>query len=181
VVAAAALRRWAWPAAATVAAAPVAALALHGHRPEPGVVRFEAAGLMREPAPERAREILVTAGARRWRFVRDEDGAWTERGAAGAEGWARRVDKGLRFLHASAPMRTLAPAEVEGIADREYGLDPPRYTVSVRGPAGAPFVVAFGGVNAQGLGQYARVDGRGEVFLLPRYVGGEWEAAAGLR
>jgi hypothetical protein len=61
----------------------------------------------------------------------------------------------------------------------EYGLEPPGYVVTVRGP-GTPFTVEFGAVNPQGLAQYARVAGRDEIFLLPRFVGRSWETAIGV-
>ena len=36
----------------------------------------------------------------------------------------------------------------------EFGLAPPRYTVSVESSS-QPFIIEFGGLNAQGLAQYA--------------------------
>jgi hypothetical protein len=60
----------------------------------------------------------------------------------------------------------------------EFGLAPPRYTVSVRS-SGRPFTIEFGGLNAQGLAQYARVAGEAGIVLLPRYIGQQWEAATG--
>jgi hypothetical protein len=168
-VAAPALKRYAWPAAAALAAAAIAALALSGSRPEPGLVRFEAAGVMLHIAPERVREVRVTAGGRQWQFTR-----------ARADEW-RRIEGGLRLLHVSAPQRVMARDEFAGTPAAEFGLDPPRYTVSVHTADADAFVVQFGSANAQGLAQYARISGRGELFLLPRFVGAEWEAAMGLR
>lgn len=168
-MAAPALTRSAWPAAAVLAAAVIVTLALHGGRPEPGLVRFEAAGVMLHIAPERVREVRVTAGDRRWQFTRARGGEW------------RRIEGGLRFLHASAPQRVMARDELAGTPAAEFGLDPPRYTVFVHADGADPFVVQFGAATAQGLAQYARVSGRDELFLLPRFVGAEWEAATGIR
>ena len=37
---------------------------------------------------------------------------------------------------------------------------------------------SFGGKNPQGVFQYVRVEGRGELYLLPVFVGREWELVA---
>ena len=92
-----------------------------------------------------------------------------------------RLDSGLRFLHVSAPQRVLQPQEVEGISPSEFGLEPPRYSVSVRSPAAAPFKIDFGALNPQGLAQYARVTGRDEILLLPSFVGEPWESLMSAR
>ena len=92
-----------------------------------------------------------------------------------------RLDSGLRFLHVSAPQRVMRPQEFSGTPLAEFGLDPPRYAVSVHGATAEPFTVQFGGTNPQGLAQYARVGGRDEIVLLPRFVGEQWEAATGVR
>ncbi len=181
-MAAAPLKRYAWAGAAVLAAAIIAALALHGRRPEPGLVRFEAGGVMLHIAPERVREVRVTAGDRRWTFTRVDAGGWTVAGAAVvSRDWTSRIESGLRFLHVSTPQSVLAPDEFAGTPAAEFGLDPPRYLVSVRAPGSEPFTVRFGSGNAQGLAQYARVVGRDELFLLPRFVGEPWEAVTGLR
>jgi hypothetical protein len=160
------------------AAAALIVLALHGRRPDPGLVRFEAAGLM-TLRPDDAREVRVVAGARRWRFVRAA-GRWTAADGAAAPGAAESVDLGLRFLHVSSPQRVLERDEVANRPAAEFGLAPPRYAVVVQTDAGA-FTVEFGGLNAQGLAQYARVPGREGLFLMPRFVGEPWTAATGLR
>lgn len=167
------LRRAAWPAAAAAAAGVLLALALHGQRPASELDRFSPAGVMLALAPEDVREVRVAAGDRRWRFVRDADGAWR----AAGPGDAAPVTEGLRFLHVSAPQRVLEPVELGETPLAELGLDPPRYAVSVEAAGRAPFVIHFGGPNAQGLAQYAQVPDRPGVVLLPRYVGERWEAA----
>lgn len=179
---AAPLKRYAWAGAAVFAAAVIVALALHGRRPEPGLVRFEAAGVMLHLAPERVSEVQVAAGARRWTFTRAGTGGWTVAGAAVASrDWASRIESGLRFLHVSAPQRVMTRDEVAGTPPAAFGLDPPRYVVSVRAPGTEAFTLQFGAANAQGLAQYVRVAGRDELFLLPRFVGEPWEAVTGLR
>jgi len=169
--------------ATVLAAAAIIALALDGRRPDPGLVRFEAAGVMPEIAPETVLEVVVSDGERRWRFERAGATGWSAAPEArrGGERAAAHLDGGLRFLHVSAPQRVLRADEVAGIAPSEFGLDPPRYSVLVRAPSRAPFAIEFGALNPQGLARYARVAGRGEILLLPSFVGEPWEALIGAR
>ncbi len=182
-MAAPALKRAAWVGAAAVAAGAILALALHGRRPDPGLVRFEAAGVMVQVPPERVTEVVVARGDRRWRFTRTDGRGWTA--APGTprldEDVAARIESGLRFLHVSAPQRVMAREEFPGTPLAELGLGPPRYSVSVSSSAGAPLTVEFGALNPQGLGQYARVKGRDEILLLPSFVGEPWETVTGAR
>jgi len=67
------------------------------------------------------------------------------------------IESGLRFLHASPPQRVLEPGELVGTARSEFGPEPPRFSVTVRSSAAAPFSIDFGARNAQGLAQYAHV------------------------
>ncbi|PYN94355.1 MAG: hypothetical protein DMD91_28170 [Candidatus Rokuibacteriota bacterium] len=176
------LRRLAWMGAAAVAAAAVFTLALHGSRPESGLARFEAAGVMVHIKPERVREVEVAAGDRRWRFARAATGGWTAIGSPlPSQDWASLIDTGLHFLSVSSPQRVMTREEVAGASPSEFGLAPPRYAVWVRASDAQLFVVEFGSSNAQGIGQYARVAGRPELFLLPRFVGEQWEKATGLQ
>jgi hypothetical protein len=175
VVAAPALRRLGWIGAAVVAAAVLLALALHGRRPDPAMVRFEAAGVMIQTPPAAVRRVVVSAGEHRRAFVRDGAGPWLPDGAAAGDP-GDRIERGLRFLHVSAPQRVLTREEVAAVPAAEFGLDPPRYRVAVEAAGAEPFTVEFGGLNAQGLAQYARVVGREDVVLLPRFVGEPWEA-----
>jgi hypothetical protein len=178
-VASATLRRAGWGVAAGLAGALLLALALHGRRPEPGLARFETAGVMTGIRPEEAREVTVAAGGRGWRFRRGEDGRWTAGDAPAGPDAAAAVERGLQFLHVSAPQRVLEADEVAPSA-AEFGLAPPRFVVAVRARGGAQFSIEFGALNAQGLAQYARVPGRDTLLLLPRFVGEPWQAATGL-
>jgi len=173
------VRRAAWPVAAAAAAAVLLVLALHGRRPESGLVRFEAAGVMTAISPERASDVRVSAGPRASHLRRTSDGRWTAGAGAGGGDPTETVERGLRFLHASAPQRVLEREELDPGSAAEFGLAPPRYVVAVRAPGGETFTIEFGGLNAQGLAQYARVTGRDAIVLLPRFVGEPWQALAG--
>jgi len=169
----------AWPLAAVVAAAVLMGLALHGRRPDSGLARFEAAGVMTAIPPERVSAISVGAGAQVSRLRRGADGRWTPIDGARGSDPTQAVERGLRFLHVSAPQRVLERDELTGGSAAEFGLAPPRYVVAVQGSDGETFTIEFGGLNAQGLAQYARVTGRDTVLLLPRFVGEPWSTLVG--
>lgn len=176
------LKRGAWVGAVVLAAGIIIVLALHGRRPDPGLVRFEAAGVMLRIPPDRVTDVRMSTGSRRWQFTPTNAGKWLSDGSPLApEDLTIRVDSGLRFLHASAPQRVMQPQEFSGTPLAEFGLDPPRYSVSVYWSGGQPFTVEFGSPTPQGLDQYARVLGRHEIVLLPRFIGEQWEAVAGIR
>ena len=182
-----ALRRLLWPGAAVLGAGVIIALAVYGHRPDPSLARFEAAGVMLSIQPDSVTEVVVSQGERRWRFERRDATGWAAAPGpplgegvggegVGGESVATHLDSGLRFLHVSAPQRVLQPQEVAGTPPSEFGLAPPRFSVSIRSTAAAPFDIEFGALNPQGLAQYARVMGRAEILLLPSFVGEQWEA-----
>jgi hypothetical protein len=181
VVAAAALRRLGWPLAAAAASACLAALAFHGQRPEPGLARFQAAGLMLHLLPERVSQVEVEGGGKRLVLARGPEGRWTAGGQAAAGELASRVETGLKLLHVSGPERSMAPGELRGIPRAEFGLAPPALTVTARSGSGPAFTVHFGATNPLGLARYARVEGTEEIVLLPGFVAEAWEQVAGLR
>lgn len=177
-----ALRRVIWGGAAMLAAGAIIALAFHGRRPDTSLVGFQASGVMREIPPASVTEVTLSQGERSWRFERTSSTAWAAvPGAPPGESGAPRVDSGLRLLHASAPQRVLQPDEVASTSRAEFGLDPPRYSITVRAPAAAPFTIEFGAPSPHGPTQYARVTGRAEILLLPRFVGEQWEAVMATR
>jgi hypothetical protein len=177
VVAASALRRVGWALAVALATAVLITLALVGARPDSGLVRFRPAGVMLGISPDEPTAVRVSTKAVAWRFTRGADGAWSGAGTSAAA----RVTEGLRLLHGAAPHRMIMLEELGDTELAEFGLDPPRYVVSVEVPGRTPFSVRFGGSNAQGLAQYVQIEGRDEIVLLPRYVGEAWEAAVGMR
>jgi hypothetical protein len=125
--------------------------------------------------PEGVSEVVVSRGERHWRFRRTEGHGWAAAGMPSlGEGTVARLESGLRFLHVSPPQRVMAREEIRGTPLAELGLDPPRFSVSVRTGAAEPITVEFGALNPQGLAQYARVNGRDEILLLPSFVGEPW-------
>lgn len=175
-----ALKRALWVGAAVLATGVIIALAAHGRRPDPGLVRFEAAGVMIELPPELVTQVVVSRGEHQWRFTRTNSRGWASAPDALplGEDMAARLERGLRFLHVSAPQRVMARGELIGIPPAEFGLDPPQYSVSVQSSGRERFTVEFGALNPQGLAHYARVKGRDEILLLSSFVGEQWEAVA---
>jgi len=143
-----------------------------------GYARFEASGLMRE-ALERIDRVELAREGHRWVFARDAAGGWVaadgER-APIAPDLAAHLEAAIRFLRVSAPIRVMHPEEYRGALPEEFGLEPPRYTVAVFSRGAAAFSAAFGNLNPMQTAQYVRVEGRGELYLMPRHVGREWEA-----
>src|SRR5262249_7511698 len=141
-----------------------------------GLVRFEPGGVMVHLHVEDVIEIQVRAGDYSQSFARTPTGIWSSAGAPLPEGLVQRLERGLRFLHVSAPQRVISPAEYIDTPLAEFGLASPRYVVVARTSTSRPFVIEFGDVPPQGLAQYARLGGSADLLLLPRFVGEPWEA-----
>jgi hypothetical protein len=173
------IRRTALPLAAAVALAFLVGLALHGERPEPGLARFRAAGLLTAFAPADAREIEVTKAGEIWRFRRDGNG-WraVEMPRPVPAGAADRIETALRLLRDSGPLRVLSADEARA-APADYALGPEALRVVVRGPDAALFAIRFGATNPLGSARYVRVEGIDGVPMLPAYVAETWEQAIG--
>ena len=142
-------------------------------RPMQSLVAFEAAGLMRE-APDQIDRVDLEASGQRWTFARREDG-WRlttspEKLVAGTASH--------QFMHVAAPARVMSRDEYQPGALAEYGLDPPRYALSLQRRGQTVLAARFGARNPQNVLQYVRVAGRDELYLLPVFVGREWELVA---
>jgi Domain of unknown function (DUF4340) len=179
VVAPARLRSWGWPVAAIIAAGFIGLLAFYGDRPEPGLARFIPAGLLADWPVQQVMSVDVATGAQNRSFRRYPGGGW--RSAAAGEpataDLAQRIETGLTLLHNSAPQRTdLSSAQLE-----EFGLEPPRLTVTARMTGRTDVTIEFGGANPLGLERYARVVGRNEIMLMPAFVADAWEKVAEAR
>jgi len=147
-------------------------------RPMSNLVRFEASGLMRETPDVIDRVELTTAG-RRLIFTRRERGRWTL-GSAGelSAGAASHLEMSLEFMHVAAPVRVMSREEYQAEWLGQYGLDPPRYTLALHRGGRPVLATSFGERNPQQVLQYVRVEGRAELYLLPDFVGREWERVA---
>lgn len=171
------MSRVAWAAAAFAAIAFLAALAFTGGRGGPGLAPFTPIGLLVIPAAD-IREVEVATSAAQWRFAR-KDGIWRVTQGDAPPGFEARLEAALTLLRNSGPERTLSDSEVSSVDAGQFGLDPPRVRVAVRGSEANAFAISFGATNLLGISHYARVDGRREIALLPGFVAGAWEQVGG--
>jgi hypothetical protein len=173
------VRGWGWPVAAAVSAGFIGLLAFEGERPEPGLARFAPAGLLADWPVEQVTSVDVSAGAYRRSFRRNPGGGWRP-DTADADTTADltgQIEEGLKLLHNSGPERTdLANEQLA-----EFGLEPPRLTVTARMTGGAGITIEFGGANPLGLERYARIAGRTEILLMPAFVADAWDPVAEAR
>lgn len=171
-------RRLALAAAALLAVAFLFAMAMSGRtRTMQNLVAFEAGGLMGE-TPDRVDRVELTADGRRSTFFRTSSGGWRMGAGPGAQdlaaGVATHLETSVKFMHVTAPVRTLSRDEYQA-ALGEYGLDPPRYTVALHAGGKPVLAASFGANNPQALFQYVQVEGRAVLYLVPVFVGREWE------
>lgn len=140
-------------------------------------VQFEAKGVMRvEPA--RVVRVELTRGTDRAVLVRDGAG-WLREGAGPlAAPLAEKLSLAVQYMHTSAPVRVLEPAELGGNSVREFGLDRPAVSIALHGESGPLLRARFGGRTPDDMLQYVTIEGRDGVVLLSRFVGAEWSAIA---
>ncbi|HZP87097.1 MAG TPA: hypothetical protein VFB54_09790 [Burkholderiales bacterium] len=81
-------------------------------------------------------------------------------------------------MDTSGPVRILEPEHSQGEDDAQFGLDQSRLSVVLFAGDRPVLGAHFGARNPDGMLQYMRVDGQRELFLMSRFVGEEWEAAA---
>ena len=140
-------------------------------------VRFEAKGVMQLP-PEQVNKVAIRAGDRAGVFIRTADGWSSEDGKPLDAAIAKRLSMAVQFMNTSGPVRVLEPTEFKGTDAKQLGLDEPRISI-VLFEGDRPVLGAhFGARNPDGMLEYVLVEGRQQVFLLSRFVGEEWDAAA---
>jgi hypothetical protein len=136
----------------------------------------EAAGIL-SVAPERVSRVEFSRGERRAVFTRNSRGEWLLDDALTEPAVAGHVDTAIRLLTIAAPRRVLAAGEYSPDQLAEYGLDPPRSALAIAEAGGNTTRLGFGVATPAQNAQYVRIDGRPELYLLPRDVGEEWQLA----
>jgi hypothetical protein len=124
--------------------------------------------------------VEITHGRDRIAARRAEGGSWALDGPVPAAAPAELVshlETALRFMHVSAPARTLEAGDYKPEQLADFGLDPPAYVVSLRISGSEAVVADFGSLNVAQTSQYVRLLGQSRLFLLPRHVGAEWQLA----
>jgi hypothetical protein len=158
-------------AGGALATALLVALAVTGSAPKLASFEpFVPAGVMAHE-PEEITRIELRADGQTLTFARTGDG-WRGGDAALSAAAAEHLAKALRFLHVSKPVATL---EGEGLDSAAMGLDPPRAEIAVFAGDERTLTIAFGGLNPSRTDQYARLEGRGGILLMPLHVGREWQ------
>jgi hypothetical protein len=167
-------------AASVLMVALIVALALTGRSPGLPELHFEAHGIVPAP-PSAIAAAEIRTGRERIGFRRIQADAWSfdqsNAFAVPAE-LTSHLEMALHFMHVSEPTRSLDPGEYKGTSFADFGLDPPAYLVSLRQAAGAVIVADFGTLNPASTSQYVRLIGQPTLYLMPRYVGTEWELTA---
>jgi hypothetical protein len=163
-------------AAALLAVAFLVVMALSGHvRETRWLVRFKPGGVMPETTDRIDRVELRTDG-RRWVFSRTSGGWRAEPdGQPVPPSLASHLDDSIKFMHVAAPIRVMERAEWAAQGLREFGLDPPGYTATLYHGGRVALGAEFGSPNPQKVLQYMKLAGRDEVYLMPRFIGEEWE------
>jgi hypothetical protein len=161
---------------AALAVSFLGAMALSGQIRESGqFVRFVAAGVLTQ-TPAEVDRVELSTGAQQWTFTRAAGGWQIEPGAATVRPpLATRLDESLKFLHASAPIRVMQRDEWPPHGLREFGLEPPAYSVALFQSGRRLLAVGFGSPNPQKVLQYMRIEGEDRVYVMSRSVGQEWE------
>jgi hypothetical protein len=173
------LTRLSMPLLAALALAYLIAMVLTGAQPKQRqAVTFEAKGVLRLE-PEGVNKLMLGRGGRQIELVRGADGGWAlTRAQKVAPAAATRLDTALKMLHRSAPAREMAAEDLAGVDTRPFGLEDPTIVVALSGPAGHALTVRFGARNPDGFLQYMRIEGDPRVYLMSRFIGAEWLAAA---
>jgi hypothetical protein len=174
------MRVWGWWGTAALAAVFIGVLAFHGERPEPGLGRFEPAGLLVDWPVDDISVLELSAGAEHRSFHRVEGGWRLDEGEPAAD-LEQRIAIGLKLLRNSAPERIFSADEIGEHTLVDFGLEPPRLTLEARTAEGRSVTIRFGGANPLGLARYTRIEGRPEVILLPGFVAGAWERVMATR
>lgn len=171
--------RLALPLAAMLALGYLAAMVAIGAMPvQRQLVRFEAKGVLTLP-PEAVRRVRLEADGRGVEVVRTGDNAWARAGGGALPaGAAAQLDTAVKVMHRSGPVRVIEAAELAGVDTRPFGLDEPGLVIAVLADRPEPVLTArFGALNPEGFLHYMRIDGDPRVYLMSRFVSGEWRTA----
>jgi len=139
--------------------------------------RFEAKGVLKLP-PDGITRVELSRGTQRVTLLRTGETQWATPDGVNIGAAGRRVSTAVQIMHNSGPVREIEAAELAGSDPAPFGLDPPRLSVKLYGGDGEPvFTARFGEFNPEGYLQYMRIDGNPRLYLMSRFVGGEWSEA----
>jgi hypothetical protein len=163
--------------AAALMIALIGAISLTGEWPTSGwLIHPAAQGILDIPSGQVTRVEVGAAEHDVTGFEHRASGGWRVNGEDVEPAIAQHIDNALRMLKVSKPTRTLKPDEYNATDVATFGLDPARMVVRVFA-SDSKDAVAFGEATPAQNAQYVRVIGRPNVYLLPYYVGVEWQVA----
>jgi hypothetical protein len=152
----------------------IGAIALTGHWPvDQPRTHLETGGILSIPV-ERAARVEIVAGGRHMSLRSQSGGGWLVNDAPASAAVAEHIAVALRILAVSAPRRVLAAGDYSAGRLAAFGLDPPRFEVTVAEAGGSAAQIGFGDATPAENAHYVRIAGRPELYLLPRIVGEEW-------
>ncbi|MDD1521304.1 hypothetical protein DAA51_20385 [Bradyrhizobium sp. WBAH10] len=163
------------PVLAALALLYLAAMVVSGAMPvQRQLVRFEAKGLLKR-VPEEVKRVELSRGTRRVTLLRAGETEWVTPDGVNIGAAGLQVSKAVQIMHNSGPVREIEAAGLVGSDPAPFGLDPPRLSVKLYGRDGDLVLAAsFGEFNPEGYLQYMRIDGNPRLYLMSRFVGGEW-------
>jgi hypothetical protein len=88
---------------------------------------------------------------------------------------ASEIEMSIRFMHVAAPIRVMSRDEWREQPLEEFGLQPPQYVVSLHQGNRRILAGQFGALSPQQIAQYVHVEGRDQLYIMPRFVGRQWE------
>jgi Domain of unknown function (DUF4340) len=170
--------RFAGVAGAIAMIALIGAISLTGRWPGGAIVlpAPDVRGILAVP-PDQVARVQVSAGEKGLVFLRGSEGRWLVNGVETEKAVSEHVDTALRMLNVSSPPRVLKPGDYSALQVADFGLDPPHLLLFVVAKNGKTSSVTFGEPTPAQNAQYVRVVGQPDLYLMPRYVGVEWELA----
>lgn len=172
-------KTWWWRIAAVTATTYLVAMYLTGALPRSRqLIVFDAHGVL-EVEPTAVQRVKLSVEDHDFGFKRD-GASWVREhdGVRLPSKQATSLERAVKFMHTSAPVRSFIKSELQEAGISQYGLNPPQFSISLFSNDKALLRARFGDMNASGFLQYMRVKGRDELFLISRFVGAEWEVVA---
>jgi hypothetical protein len=139
--------------------------------------RFDGQGIAKI-VPAEITRIDWHRGADHVPFQRSLQGTWSFNDQVVPKEIEFHLSAALNFIAVSEPARAISADELKDARLADFGLAPAVYTLGLKRSDGSGATFDFGRLNPVGVSQYVRIIGQPELFVLPRYVGSEWEVAA---
>jgi len=168
-----------WTAAAAASVVFLIVMVVTGGLPgQRQLVKFEAKGLMKLE-PDLISRVEIQSAQQRAVLMRAPGGGWAANNGEAVSGdVAGKISLAVQFMNTAGPIRVIPADEIPGIKLADFGLEPPRLHVVLNRDAEAVIGVRFGSHNPEDTAQYLTVDGHGELILMSRFVGQEWQSVA---